>query len=89
MILNDLTGAGDRCLGATDDEALGLMGRWKAAEAWAAARMLGVVREMIRRRAVPEKGMAAGTLPWEWEPDLGHEVAAQLRIPQAGHQGVH
>jgi hypothetical protein len=80
MVLNDLTGAGDRCPGATDNEALGLMGRWKAAESWAAARMLGVVRELIRRRAVPGKGMATAGLPWEWERDLEHEVAAQLRV---------
>jgi uncharacterized protein DUF222 len=80
MVLSDLTGADDRCPGATDDEALGLMGRWKAAESWAAARKLGVVREMIRRRAIPEKGMATADLPWEWEPDLQHEVAAQLRV---------
>jgi hypothetical protein len=79
MVLSELTGAGDRCPGATDDEALGLMGRWKAAESWAAARKLGVAREMIRRRAVPEKGMASAGLPWEWEPDLQHEVAAELR----------
>src|SRR5262245_1182936 len=58
MVLNDLTGPGDRCPDATDDEALGLMGRWRAVESWAAARKLGVVREMIRRRAIPEKGMA-------------------------------
>jgi Domain of unknown function (DUF222) len=80
MILNDLTGAGDRCPDATDDEALGLMGRWKAVESWAAARMLGVAREMIRRRAIPEKGMATPGLPWEWERELEHEVAAQLRV---------
>jgi hypothetical protein len=80
MILNDLTGPDDRCPGATDDEALGLLGRWKAAESWAAARKLGVVREMIRRRAVPEKGMASAGLPWEWERELEHEVAAQLRV---------
>ncbi len=80
MVLSDLTGADDRCPGATDDEALGLMGRWKAAESWAAARKLGLVREMIRRRAVPEKGMASAGLPWEWERDLEHEVAAQLRV---------
>jgi hypothetical protein len=80
MIFNDLTGAGDRCPDATDNEALGLMGRWKAVESWAAARKLGVVREMIRRRAIPEKGMATADLPWEWEPDLEHEVAAALRV---------
>src|SRR5205085_8835216 len=79
MVLNDLTGPEDRCPDATDDEALGLMGRWKAAESWAAARKLGVVREMIRRRAVPEKGMAKADLPWEWERELEHEVAAELR----------
>jgi hypothetical protein len=80
MILNDLTGADDRCPGATDNEALGLLGRWKAVESWATARKLGVVREMIRRRAIPEKGMATADLPWEWERDLEHEVAAQLRM---------
>jgi hypothetical protein len=79
MVLSDLTGADDRCPDATDDEALGLMGRWKAVESWATARKLGVVREMIRRRAVPEKGMVPCGLPWEWEPDLEHEVAAELR----------
>jgi hypothetical protein len=80
MILNDLTGADDRCPDATDNEALGLMGRWKAVESWATARKLGVAREMIRRRAVPEKGIATAGLPWEWERELEHEVAAQLRV---------
>jgi hypothetical protein len=90
MILNDLTGADDRCPDATDDEAFGLMGRWKAVESWAAARKLGVVREMIRRRAVPEKGMATADLPWEWERELEHEVAAQLRISLvAAHKLTH
>src|SRR5205807_824338 len=45
-----------------------------------AERKLGGAREMIRRRAVPGKGTAAAGLPWEWERELEHEVAAQLRI---------
>jgi hypothetical protein len=64
---------------ATDDEVVGMLGRWQALEAHAHARLLAVVRELIRRR--PEEGCEAwypGRLPGEWEIGAAHEVAAEL-----------
>ena len=54
--LEELSGPECRCDGATDDELIGLLGRWQAVESWAAAGKLGVVRELIRRRAVDTPG---------------------------------
>src|SRR5215470_5659522 len=51
VTLQELSGPDWRCAGATDDELAGLLGRWQAVESWAAAGKLGVVRELIRRRA--------------------------------------
>ena len=78
---------------ATDSEVTGMLGRWQAAEAHAHARMLGCVRELVRRRApktVTRKvnGRALkfpvrvyrGDLPARWGIGVAHEVAAQLRI---------
>src|SRR6516165_8234808 len=69
--LEELSGPDRRCDGATDDELIGLLGRWQAVESWAAAGKLGVVRELIRRRARPGiRGQAApmhGDLPDAWE----------------------
>jgi hypothetical protein len=80
-----VSGPGRRCAGATDDELMGLLGRWAAVESWAAASKLGVVREFLRRRAIPAPGTAAtGGLPELWEDGVDHEVAGALRIsPQA------
>jgi hypothetical protein len=62
--LDELSGPQWRCDGATDDELIGLLGRWAAAESWVAAAKLGVLRELIRRRAVPIPGtMRPGGLP--------------------------
>src|SRR5690242_8698326 len=47
----ELSGPEWRCAGATDDELLGLLGRWDAIGSWAEAGKLGVVRELLRRRA--------------------------------------
>src|SRR5262249_6358820 len=82
--LEELSGPDWRCAGATDDELVGLLGRWQAAESWAAAGKLGVVRELIRRRARPGiRGQAVpvhGDLPDAWEEGLGHEISAALGI---------
>ena len=84
VTLEELSGPGWRCDGATDDELVGLLGRWQAAESWAAAGKLGVVRELIRRRArAGARGQDApvhGDLPDAWEEGLGHEVSAALGI---------
>jgi|SRR5215831_9035471 len=46
VTLAELTGPDWRCDGATDDELIGLLGRWQAVESWAAAGKLGVLREL-------------------------------------------
>jgi hypothetical protein len=82
--LEELSEPDWRCVGATDDELVGLLGRWQAVESWAAAGKLGVVRELIRRRA--QRGARGqdvsmhGDLPDAWEEGLGHEVSAGLGI---------
>src|ERR1700735_3010735 len=79
----DLSGPGWRCAGADDDELVGLLGRWEALGAWAEAGSLGVVRELIRRRARP--GVSGylpmhGDLPDQWQAGVAHEVSAALGI---------
>jgi hypothetical protein len=55
-VVDDLSGPERRCGGATDEELIGLLGRWGALESWAAAGKLAAVRELIRRRARPGLG---------------------------------
>src|SRR5262245_51797749 len=80
----ELSGPDWRCAGATDDELIGLLGRWQAAESWAAASKLGVMRELIRRRARPGiRGQGVpmhGDLPDAWEEGLEHEISGELGI---------
>src|SRR5215469_15250449 len=47
----ELSGPEWRCAGATDEELIGLLGRWDALGSWVEAGRLGVVRELLRRRA--------------------------------------
>jgi hypothetical protein len=78
-----LSGPDWRCASATDDELIGLLGRWEALESWAAAGKLGVICELIRRRARPGLDGSlpmCGDLPGLWEEGLGHEVSAALQI---------
>jgi Domain of unknown function (DUF222) len=82
-VVAELSGPEWRCAGATDDELVGLLGRWDAVGSWAEAGKLGVVRELLRRRARPGLGGAPpvhGDLPDQWEEGSGHEVSAALRI---------
>jgi hypothetical protein len=78
-----LSGPDWRCPGATDGELIGLLGRWAALESWAAAGKLGVIRELIRRRALPGGG-SHGDLPDLWEDDLAHEITPALGISLPG-----
>jgi hypothetical protein len=83
--LDQLSGPEWRCDGATDEELIGLLGRWAAAESWVAAGKLGVMRELIRRRAVPIPGtIRPGGLPDLWEKGTGHEAAAALDLSLPG-----
>jgi len=82
MTLHDLSGPDGRCLGATDDEVFGMLGRWGAAAAWLEGRKLAVVRELIRRRP-DERNAGVATesgLPWEWDDRLAREIALELRV---------
>jgi hypothetical protein len=68
VLADELSGPDRRCPGATDDELVGLLSRWAALESWVAAAKLGVLRELIRRRARPGlAGNRHGDLPDAWE----------------------
>jgi len=89
-VVGDLSGPQWRCEGAGDDELTGLPGRWEALGAWAEAGKLGVVRELIRRRARPGIGgylRMHGDLPGQWDGGMAHEVSQALGISirAAGH----
>jgi hypothetical protein len=82
MVLNELSGPDRRCADATDDELIGLLGRWAAQESWAVAAKLGVIRELLRRRALPGaqvRRLPCG-LPDAWDETVAHEVTAVLGI---------
>ena len=82
-MVEELSGPEWRCAGATDEELIGLLGRWDAIGSWAEAGKLGVVRELLRRRARPGLGGGPpvhGDLPDQWEEGAGHEVSAALAI---------
>ncbi len=80
-----LSGPDWRCEGATDDELIGLLGRWAATESWSAAGKLGVIREILRRHAVRIPGtLTPDGLPEVRDDEVEHEVAAALGVsPQA------
>ena len=82
-VVAELSGPQWRCQEATDEELVGLLGRWDAIGSWVEAGKLGVVRELLRRRARPGLGggpAAHGDLPDQWEEGAGHEVSAALGI---------
>jgi len=86
-VVEALSGPEQRCPDATDEELLGLLGRWDSLESWAAAGKLGVVRELIRRRARPGPGGRLprhGDLPGQWHEGLEHEVSPALALSIRG-----
>jgi hypothetical protein len=82
MVLDQLSGPDRSCADATDDELIGLLGRWAAQESWAVAAKLGVIRELLRRRALDGaqvRRLPSG-LPDAWDETVAHEVTAVLGI---------
>jgi hypothetical protein len=82
-VIAELSGPQWRCAGATDEELVGLLARWDALGSWAEAGKLGVVRELLRRRAHAGLDGAPsmhGDLPDRWEVGTAHEVSAALAI---------
>ena len=79
--LEGASGSGWGCAGASRDELVGLLRRWAALEAWAAAGRLGVLRALIRDDDQPLPGGSRhGDLPDGWSKSLTHEVAAALAV---------
>jgi hypothetical protein len=85
MVLDELSGPARRCRQASDAELDGLLGRWAAVESWAAAGKLGVLAEVVRRRARPgHENARRGDMPSGWEEDAGHAVALTLAASVPG-----
>jgi hypothetical protein len=80
-ILDKASGADRRCAGLTDDQITGVIGRWQALEAWAAAGKLGAIVALLCRRGVPALGTREpGNLPEAWTEHLNDEVALALAV---------
>jgi hypothetical protein len=85
MMLDELSGPDRRCPAATDDELIGMLGRWAAVESWAAAGKLGLLAELARRRAKPgHEHRRPADLPGALEEGTGHEVAGALSVSLPG-----
>ena len=78
LLVDELSGAEQRCPGATGNELIGLLRAWAALESWAAGAKLGVIRELIRRDGTPSPGSGHGDLPETWSSSLRYELAAAL-----------
>ena len=88
-VLDQASGPGRECPGASDDEVAGMLGRWEATEAWCAGAKLGVIRALIRRRAQPGYEPARpGGLPSAWQEELTQEVSNQLGISLRAADGL-
>jgi hypothetical protein len=80
-ILDKVSGADRRCAGLTDDQIIGVVGRWQALEAWAAAGKLGAIVALLCRRGVAALGTREpGNLPEAWTEDLNEEIAMALAV---------
>src|SRR5579863_10186132 len=78
LVADQVSGPQRRCPGATGEERTGLLRAFAAAESWAAAGKLGLIREMMRHDGPPSPGSGHGDLPETWTPSLRHELAAAL-----------
>ncbi len=83
--LDRVSGPDRRCSWATDNELTGILAQWAALESWAAAGKLGVLAELLRRRALGgHDKRAGGDLPDAWEDDTSHEVMPALGLSAPG-----
>lgn len=78
-VLAAVSGPEWRCPGAAPDELVGVLRRWAALQSWAAAGMLGTIRQMIRDDDIPGLARARhGDLPDQWSDSVNHELALAL-----------
>jgi Domain of unknown function (DUF222) len=78
LLVDELSGPGRRCPGATGDERVGLLRAWAAIESWAAGGKLGMIREIMRSEAPPSPGADHGDLPETWSASLRYELSGAL-----------
>ena len=78
LAVDELSGPGRRCPGATGDELVGLLRAWAAIESWAAGAKLGVIREIMRREGPPSPGSDHRGLPETWSRSLRYELSGAL-----------
>src|SRR5712691_9065653 len=87
--LDQASGPGQRCGGATGDQVVGMLGRWEATEAWCASARLGVIAALIRRRARPgHPPRKPGGLPVAWAEGLTQEVSTALAVSMRAADGL-
>src|SRR5579863_5925608 len=75
LLVDELSGPGRRCPGASDDERIGLVRAWTTIESWAAAGKLGAIRDVMRHEGPPSPGADHGDLPETWSASLRYELA--------------
>jgi hypothetical protein len=78
LLIDQLTGPGRRCPGATADERIGLLRAFTAIESWSAAGKLGVIRDIMRHEGPPSPGAGHGDLPETWSRSLRYELSGAL-----------
>jgi hypothetical protein len=87
-VLCGVSGADGSCPGASDEQALGILGQWAGSEAWVASRKLAVLRELASRypaqRDTDTDPDGAGGLDDEVSDDLAREVSLQLGMSIPG-----
>ena len=88
LLVDELSGPGRRCAGASADELIGLLRAWAAIESWAAGAKLGVIREIIRREGPPSPGADHGDLPETWSRSLRYELAGALACSTQSAEGA-
>jgi hypothetical protein len=78
--LEAAAGPDGRCAGLTDDGVAGMIGRWAAVEAWAAARKQDAVVALVRRGEVPGCGIGPEEIPAMWDDSVTEQIALELAI---------
>jgi hypothetical protein len=71
LVLHGVSGLDRSCPGASDDQALGILGQWGRAESWVVAQKLTVLREMAARYPAADD---------ERDDELAREVSLMLSI---------
>jgi hypothetical protein len=78
--LERAAGPDGRCTGLTDDGVAGMIGRWAAVEAWAAARKQDAIVALVRRGEIPGCEIGPEDIPAMWDDSVTEQIALELAI---------